>query len=63
MWQSHSGDLHFLILFLKLSKVEDLLISSGIIFHTFEVKKFSDLRPYLVVFVEGFVKSVCVSRL
>ena len=63
MWQSHSVDLHFLILFLKLSKVEDLLISLGITFHTFEVKKFSDFRPYLVVFVEGFIKSVCVSRL
>ena len=48
---------HFLILFLKISIVEELLISSGIISHTFEAKRFSDFRPYLVVLVEVFMKS------
>ena len=63
MWQSQSVGHHFLILFLKISTVEELLISSGIISHIFEAKKFSDFRPYLVVLVEGFMKSVCVRRL
>ena len=31
--------------------------------HFFEAKKFSYFRPYLVVFAEGFMKSVCVRRL
>ena len=63
MWQSQPVGHHFLILFLKISTVEELLISSCIISHNFEAKKFSDFRPYLVVFVEGFMKSVCVRRL
>ena len=63
MWQSQSVGHHFLILFLKNSTVEALLVSSGIISHNFEAKKFSDFRPYLVVFVDGFRKSVCVRRL
>ena len=54
MWQLQSVGHHFLILFLKISTVEELLNSLGIIFHTF------DFRLYLVVFVEGFMKSVCV---
>ena len=63
MWQSQSVGQHFLILFLKVSTVEELLISSGVISHTFELKNFSDIRPYLVVFVLGFMKSVYVWRL
>ena len=39
MWQSQSVGHHFLILFLKISTVEELLISSGIMSHTFEAKK------------------------
>ena len=39
------------------------LISSGFTSHSFEAKKFSDFRSYLVVFVEGFMKSVCIGRL
>ena len=62
MWQSQSIGHHFLILFLKISTVEELLISSGIISHTFKEKTFSDFKPYLVEFVEGFMKSVCVRR-
>ena len=42
MWQSQSVGYHFLILFLKIVQVEEVLISSGIISHTFEIKKFSD---------------------
>ena len=49
--------------FKKISIVEEFLISSVIISHTFEAKKFSGFRPYLVVLVEGFIKSVCVRRL
>ena len=63
MWKSQSVGQHFLILFLKVSTVEELLISSGIISHTFELKNFSDFRPYLMVFVLGFMKSICVWRL
>ena len=48
------------ILLLKILTVEELSILSDIISHTFEVKKFSDFRPYLVVFVEDLMKSVCV---
>ena len=63
MWQSQSIGHRFLILFLKISTVEELLISSDIISHIFEAKKFYDFRSYLVVFVDGFMKSVCVRRL
>ena len=35
----------------------------GMISHIFEAKKFSDFRPYLVVFAEGFMKTFCVWRL
>ena len=63
MGQSQSLGHHFLILFFKISAVEELSISSGMISHIFEAKKFSDFRPYLVVFAEGFMKTFCVWRL
>ena len=54
---------HLLILFLKVSTVEEFLISIGIILQTFDAKCLNEFKPNFVVLTVFLRKSVCDLKL
>ena len=56
--QSHPSGSHFLILFLKSSRLFKFFISIGTICQTLEAKNLIEFRPYLLLFAKFLKKSV-----
>ena len=61
--QSQSLGSHLLILFHKLSTLQEFLISIGIMLQTFDAKYFNEFKPYFVVLTVFLKKSVCDLKL
>ena len=61
--QSNPSGSHFLILFLKSSRLFKFFISIGTICQTFEAKNLIEFRPYLLLFTEFLKKSDWVRKL